>query len=170
MDMREEEENSIENISFDDKINSYLKNDLYLFSKESKLNGNEYFESEFKKVFKFKDTFEEIWKEEEKDAEKEKEDKFRINKKQIFKLIYNANKNVHKINNLKKKNIFTILGKNSFKNYSFDQIILYIKKLNNSTKNSSSISYKHKLLKIEHKLIMELKNRLLNKIKENDNI
>lgn len=47
---------------------------------------------------------------------------------------------------------------------------MYIKKLNKSSKVISSTSKKYKLLKMEHKLILELKARLLNKIKENENI
>lgn len=169
MDMKEEE-NSIESNYFDNTYDKQSNNDLYLLSKENAKNRNEYFESEFKKVFNYKDTFGEVRKEEEKDLETERNDDFRISKKKIFKLIYNANKIINKTDNLKTKKIFTVFGKNNFKNYSFEQIIIYIKKLNNATKTSSSISYKYQLLKVEHKLILELKTRLLNKIKESESI
>ena len=86
----------------------------------------------------------------------------------MFKLIYNTNKNkfICKTKKIRAKKIFKIFGKNNYKNYSFDEIILYIKKLNNSSKTSTSIVNKYKLLKLEHKLILELKTRILSKIEE----
>ena len=142
---------------------------FFLFSKENIGNPNEYFETEFKKVFNDKDTFGQFKKEEEKDFEPERYHQIRINKKKIFKLIYNANKIVNKRNNLKKK-IFTILSKDNFDNYSFNEIILYIKRLNRSSKTISSNVNKYNLLKMEHKLILELKNRILDQIKKNENL
>ena len=169
MDIKEEECSS-QNNSFDDNYNSHSNNDLFLFSKENLGGGNEFFnfETEFKKVFNAKDSFGHILKEEEeKNFEPEKNEDIRFNKKKIFKLIYNANKYVNKKTNFKTKKVFTILGKNNYDNYSFDDIILYIRKLNNSSKNSSSISNRYKILKLEQSLILELKNRILNQIKEN---
>ena len=169
MDIKEEECSS-QNNSFDDNYNSHSNNDLFLFSKENLGRGNEFFnfETEFKKVFNAKDSFGHILKEEEeKNFEPEKNEDIRFNKKKIFKLIYNANKYVNKKTNFKTKKVFTILGKNNYDNYSFDDIILYIRKLNNSSKNSSSISNRYKILKLEQSLILELKNRILNQIKEN---
>ena len=169
MDIKEEE-CSTQNNSFDDNYNSHSNNDLFLFSKENLGGGNEFFnfEAEFKKVFNAKDSFGHILKEEEeKNFEPEKNEDIRFNKKKIFKLIYNANKYVNKKTNFKTKKVFTILGKNNYDNYSFDDIILYIRKLNNSSKNSSSISNRYKILKLEQSLILELKNRILNQIKEN---
>ena len=164
-----EEQYITKNISFDDIANSQMNNGFFLFSKENIGNPNEYFESEFKKVFNDKDTFGQFRKEEEKDFEPEKYDQIRINKKIIFKLIYNANKIVNKRNNFKKK-IFTILSNNNFHNYSFNEIILYIRRLNRSSKAITSNVNKYNLLKMEHKLILELKNRLLNEMKKNENL
>ena len=164
-----EEQYITKNISFDDIANSQMNNGFLLFSKENFVNPNEYFETEFKKVFNDKDTFGQFRKEEEKDFETEKFDRIRINKKKIFKLIYNANKIVNKQNNFKKK-IFTILSNNNFHNYSFHDIILYIKRLNRSSKTITSNVNKYNLLKMEHKLILELKNRILNEIKKNENL
>ena len=160
------------NISLEeeDDINSQSNSEIYSFSKEIIKNGNEYFESEFKKVFNEKDSFGESRKEEEKDLETEKNDEIRLDKKKIFKLIYNANKYVNKKNATKAKKIFTIFDTNNYNNYSYDELILYIKNLNSSFKTSSSISNKYRLLKLEHKLILELKTRLLNQIKETENI
>ena len=62
------------------------------------------------------------------------------------------------------KKIFTVLGKDDF-HYGFDKLILYIKNLNNSSKSSPSALNKINLLKLEHKLILELKDRILNQIK-----
>jgi hypothetical protein len=169
MDIKEEECSS-QNNSFDDNYISHSNNDLFLFSKENLGGGNEFFnfETEFKKVFNAKDSFGHILKEEEeKNFEPEKNEDIRFNKKKIFKLIYNANKYVNKKTNFKTKKVFTILGKTNYDNYSFDDIILYIRKLNNSSKNSSSISNRFKILKLEQSLILELKNRILNQIKEN---
>jgi hypothetical protein len=95
--------------------------------------------------------------------------KLELIKKKIFKLIYNANNIVNKKTNLKKK-IFTILSKDNFQNYSFHDIILYIKKLNRSSKTITSNVNKYNLLKMEHRLIQELKNRILDKIKNNEKI
>lgn len=169
MDLKEEDCSS-QNNSFDDNYNSHSNNDSFLFSKESMENGNEFFnfETEFKKVFNAKDSFGHILKEEqEKNFELEKNEDIRFNKKKIFKLIYNANKYVNKKANFKTKKIFTILGRSNYDNYSFDDIILYIRKLNYSSKNTTSISNKYKLLKMEHSLILELKNRILNQLNEN---
>ena len=168
MDIKEEQYFT-KNISFDDNYNNQLTNGFYLFSKENIGNPNEYFETEFKKVFNDKDTFGQPKREEEKDFEPEKFDQIRINKKKIFKLIYNANNIVNKKTNLKKK-IFTVLSKDNFQNYSFHDIILYIKKLNRSSKTITSNVNKYNLLKMEHRLIQELKNRILDKIKTNENI
>ena len=166
---QEEEECKSQNNSFDDNYNSHSNDDLFLFSKENYINGNENFETVFKKVFNSKDIFDTFRKEEEKDYDTEKNKGKNINlyKKKIFKLIYNANKYVNKKTNFKTKKVFTILGKTNYDNYSFDDIILYIRKLNHSSKNTTSISNKYKLLKMEHSLILELKNRILNQIKEN---
>ena len=163
-----EEQYITKNIPFDDNANNQLNNGFYLFSKENIGNPNEYFETEFKKVFNDKDTFGQFKKEEEKDFEPEKFDEIRINKKKIFKLIYNANKIANKRNNFKKK-IFTILSKDNYHNYSFNDIVLYIKKLNRSSKTISSNVNKYNLLKMERKLILELKNRILEQIKKNEN-
>ena len=164
-----EEQYITKNIPFDDNANNQLNNGFYLFSKENIGNPNEYFETEFKKVFNDKDTFGQFKREEEKDFEPERLDQIRINKKKIFKLIYNANKIVNKRNHLKKK-IFTILSNNNFHNYSFNEIILYIRRLNRSSKAITSNVNKYNLLKMEHKLILELKNRLLNEMKKNENL
>ena len=169
MDLKEEDCSS-QNNSFDDNYNSHSNNDLFLFSKENMGVGNEFFnfEKEFKKVFNSKDSFGHILKEEEeKNFEPEKNDDIRFNKKKIFKLIYNANKYANKKTNFKTKKLFTILGKTNYDNYSFDDIILYIRKLNHSSKTVASISNKYKLLKMEHSLILELKNRILNQLNEN---
>ena len=165
-----EEDSSSQNNSFDDNYNSHSNNDIFLFSKENIGEGNKFFnfEAAFKKVFNSNDSFGRILKgEEEKNDEPEKNENIRFNKKKIFKLIYNANKCVNKRTNFKTKKIFTILGKTNYDNYSFDDIILYIRKLNHSSKNNTSISNKYKILKLEHSLILELKNRILNEIKEN---
>ena len=164
-----EEQYITKNIAFDENVNNPLNNGFFLFSKENFGNPNEYFETEFKKVFNDKDTFGQFKKEEEKDFEPEKLDEIRINKKKIFKLIYNANKIANKRNNFKKK-IFTILSKDNYHNYSFNDIVLYIKKLNRSSKTISSNVNKYNLLKMEHKLILELKNRILDQIKKNENL
>ena len=171
MDFNEDEcSSSSQNYSFDNNYNNQLNNDLYLFSKEENLKVNECFEIEFKKVFNDKGLFRNFRKEEEKDLESEKDEEIRLNKRKIFKLIYNANKYVNQKSNVKAKKIFKIFGNDNFKNNTFDEIIMYIKKLNKSSKVISSTSKKYKLLKMEHKLILELKARLLNKIKENENI
>ena len=47
---------------------------------------------------------------------------------------------------------------------------MYIKKLNRSSKTITSNVNKYNLLKMEHRLIQELKNRILDKIKTNENI
>ena len=164
-----EEETSNQNNSFDDNYNNQPDSDLFLLSKDNLRKGSQYFETEFKKVFNYKDTFVQNRREEEKDIETEKNEETRKNKKRIFKLI-NVNKYVNKKSNLKRKKIFRIFGKNDFKNYSFDELIIYINKLNNSSKTSATISNKYKLLKLEHKLILELKTRILDQIKENGSI
>ena len=168
---QEEEEFTSQNNSFDDNYNSQSNYDLFLFSKENYINKNENFETEFNKVFNSKDIFGNLRKEEEKEKETEKNKSKTINlyKKKIFKLIYNTNKNKYtcKTKKLRVKKIFKIFGKINYKNYSFDELILYIKKLNNSSKTSSSILNKYKLLKLEHKLILELKTRILAQSKEN---
>ena len=158
-----EEDSSSHNFSFEDSYNN-SSSEEYLFSKENLINRNECFETEFKKVFNVKDIFGRFAKEEEKE---EKNEDFRYDKKKIFKLIYNTNKYAKKKTNIKTKKIFNILGKNNYKNYTFEDLILYIGKLNNSTKTSTSISKKYKLLKLEKLLIFELKTRILNQIKEN---
>ena len=163
----EEEDSSSENNSFDDNYNNQSTNDLYLFSKENDENANEYFETEFKKVFNDKDTFGTFKREEEKEVETQENSQSKVHKKKIFKLISNSNKFMQKRNNLRRKKIFTVLGKNNFENYGFDELILYIKKLNNSSKASPSASNKINLLKLERKLILELKDRILNQIKAN---
>ena len=169
---KEEEDclNKNKSLEEEDDINSQSNSELYSFSKENIKNGNEYFESEFKKVFNEKDSFGESRKEEEKDLETEKNDEIRLDKKKIFKLIYNANKYVNKKTATKAKKIFTIFETNNYKNYSYDELILYIKRLNNSSRTSSSIANKYKLLKLEHTLILELKTRLLKQVKDNENI
>ena len=168
MDIKEEQYFT-KNISFDDNYNNQLTNGFYLFSKENTGNPNEYFESEFKKVFNDKDTFGASKKEEEKDFESENFEQIRNNKKKIFKLIYNVNKIVNKRTNLKKK-IFTTLNVDNFHNYSFNDIIMYIKRLNRSSKSISSNVNKYNLLKMEQRLIIELKNRILDKIERNERI
>ena len=169
MYLMEEKDCLSKNISLEeDDINSQSNSEFYSFSKENIKKGNEYFESEFKKVFNEKDSFGESIKEEEKDLETEKNEEIPLDKKKIFKLIYNANKYVNKKTAPKAKKIFTIFG--NYNNYSYDELILYIKNLNNSFKTSSSISNKYKLLKLEHKLILELKTRLLNQIKDTEHI
>ena len=165
MDFKEEDCSS-HNFSFDDNYNN-SGSEEYLFSKENIWNRNECFETEFKKVFNVKDIFGQFTKEEEKDVEPENNEDYSVDKKKIFKLIYNTNKYTNKKDNVKTKKFFNILGKNNFKNYTFDDLILYIRKLNNSTRTSSSISKKYKLLKLEKMLISELKTRILNQIKEN---
>ena len=171
---QEEEECKSQNNSFDDNYNSHSNDDLFLFSKENYINGNENFETVFKKVFNSKDIFDTFRKEEEKDYDTEKNKSKNINlyKKKIFKLIYHTNKNkfICKTKKLRAKKVFKTFGKNgknNYKNYSFDELILYIKKLNNSSKTSSSILNKYKLLKLEHKLIIELKTRILSQIEGN---
>ena len=164
------EDYTIDNNSFDDTYNNQVNNDLYLSSKENLENTNDFFESEFKKAFNDRDAFAfgHYKKEEEKEKEynKEKIEQIRKNKKRIFKLIYNANKFVNKRTNLKAKKYFLITSKNDYENYSFDEIILYIKQLNKTSKSCSSNVNKFNLLNLEHKLILELKNRLLNKYEE----
>ena len=87
------EENPIENNSFDDNYNNQDNDDLYLSSKESIENTNNFFESEFKKVFNDKDVFSfdnTQKKEEEKETEKDNKEKIaknKKNKKRIFKLL-----------------------------------------------------------------------------------
>ena len=166
----EEEECTSQNNSFDDNYNSHSNDDLFLFSKENNINGNENFETEFNKVFNSKDIFGNLRIEEEKDYESKKNGSKTINQyqKKIFKLIYNTKKNkfTFKTKKLRAKKIFKIFGKNNYKNYSFDELILYIKKLNNTSKTSSSILNKFKLLKLEHTLILELKTRILSQIEE----
>ena len=164
-----DDECSSQNNSFENKYNNQLNNDLYFFSKENTNIGNECFEVEFKKVFNDKDIFGSSKKEEEKDIESEKSEEIRLNKRKIFKLIYNANKYINPKTNIKAKKIFKIFEKNEFKNNTFDEIILYIKKLNNSSKVSSSNTDRYKLLKLEHKLVLELKTRLLNRIQQKEN-
>ena len=167
---KQEEEYTIDNNSFDDTYNNQNNNDLYLSSKDNIQSTNDFFESEFKKVFNDKDAFAfgHLKKEEEKEKEynKEKIDQIRKNKKRIFKLIYSANKFVNKRTN-KAKKYFLISSKNNYENFSFDEIILYIKQLNKSSNSCSSNVNKFHLLNLEHKLILELKNRLLNKYEEN---
>lgn len=166
---QEEEECTSQNNSFDDNYNSHSNDDLFLFSKENYINRNENFETEFNKVFNSKDIFVNFRKEEEKDYDSEKNKNINHYKKKLFKLIYKANKNKFTCTTKKisAKKIFKIFGKNNYKNYSFDELILYIKKLNNSSKTSSSILNKYKLLKLEHTLILELKTRILSQIQEN---
>ena len=101
-----EDECSSQNNSFDNKYNNQLNNGLYLFSKENTNIGNECFEVEFKKVFNDKDIFGSSQKEEEKDIESEKSEEIRLNKRKIFKLIYNANKYINPKSNIKSKKIF----------------------------------------------------------------
>ena len=167
IDYRQEE--TSQNNSFEDNYNDQISSDINLFSREDNEDANEYFESEFKKVFNDKDIFGKSKREEEKEFEPEKKEQIRFNKKKIFKLIYNANQIVNKKSNFKKK-IFTIFSKDDFHNYSYNELILYIKKLNASSKSSSSALNKLNILKLEHKLITELKTRILNKIKENEKI
>ena len=62
------------------------------------------------------------------------------------------------------------MSKDNFDNYSFNEIILYIKRLNRSSKTISSNVNKYNLLKMEHKLILELKKRILDQIKKNENL
>ena len=162
-DFKEEDWTS-PNISFDDYNNS---NEEYLFSKEILRNKNESFETEFKKVFNVNDIFGRFTKGEEKDIDTESNEDYNLDKKKIFTLIHNKNKYSNKKTNVNNKKIFNILRKNNFKNYSFDDLILYIRKLNNSTKTGSSISKKYRCLKFEKMLILELKTRILNQIKEN---
>lgn len=161
---------TIENNSYDDTYSNQINNDAYLSSNENVENTNDFFESEFKKVFNDRDAFAfgHMKKEEEKEKEydKEKIEQIRKNKKRIFKLIYNAKKFINKRTNLKAKKYFLITSKNKYENYSFDEIILYIKQLNKTSKSCSSIVNKFNLLNLEHKLILELKNRLLNKYEE----
>ena len=160
---QEEEECTSQNNSFDDNYNSHSNDALFLFSKENcYINGNENFETVFQKVFN-SDNFK---KEEEKDYEPEKNKSENI--KKIFKLIYHTNKHkfICKTKKIRTKKISKVFGKNNYKNYSFDELILYIKKLNNSSKTSSSILNKYKLLKLEHTLILELKTRILSQIGE----
>ena len=167
---QEEEECTNQNNSFDNNYNSQSNDDLFLFSKENYINKNENFEKEFNKVFNSKDIFGNFRKEEEKENEtdKYKSKTIYLYKKKIFKLIYNTNKNKFtcKTKKLRGKK-FKIFGKNNYKNYSFDELILYIKNINNSSKTSSSILNKYKLLKLEYKLILELKTRILAQTKEN---
>ena len=165
IDIREEDCSS-HYFSFEHNYNS-SNSEEYSFSKENLMLRNECFESEFKKVFNVKDIFDQFKKEEEKDLEPENNEEYVVDKKKIFKLIYNTTKCTNKKANVKTKKIFNILGKNNFKNYTFDDLILYIRKLNNSTKNSSSVLNKYKLLKLEKVLILELKTRILNQIKDN---
>ena len=164
-----EEQFFTKNISFGDNYNNQLNNGFYFLSKENIENQNEYFEVEFKKVFNDKDTLGEFKKEEEKSSEPKKYTKIKINKKKIFKLIYNAKNIINKTTNLKKK-IFTILSKDTFHKYTFNDLILYIKRLNRSSKTISSNVNKYNLLKMEHKLILELKKRILDQIKKNENL
>ena len=163
--LEEEEDCSSENNSFDDNYNSQSTSDFYLFSKENDENANEFFETEFKKVFNDKDTLGHLKHEEEKQMEMQNFPQIKIHKKKIFKLISNTNKFVNKRKNNKPKKIFTVMGKDDFHNYGFDELILYIKNLNNSSKSSPSALNKINLLKLEHKLILELKDRILNQIK-----
>ena len=141
--LEEEEDCSSENNSFDDNYNSQSASDFYLFSKENDENANEFFETEFKKVFNDKDTLGHLKHEEEKQMEMQNFPQIKIHKKKIF----------------------TVMGKDDFHNYGFDELILYIKNLNNSSKSSPSALNKINLLKLEHKLILELKDRILNQIK-----
>ena len=170
------EENPIENNSFDDNYNNQANDDLYLSSKESIENTNNFFESEFKKVFNNKDAFSfdnTQKKEEEKETEKDNKEKIaknKKNKKRIFKLIYGTNNIVNRRGNLKSKKYFLITSKNNYKNYSFDEIILYIKQLNKSSKSCASNLNKLNLLNLEYNLVLELKNRILNKYKENKDL
>ena len=172
------EENPLENNSFDDNYNSQANDndDLYLSSKVSIENTNNSFESEFKKVFNDKDAFSfdnTKKKEEEKETEKDNKDKIaknKKNKKRIFKLIYGTNNIVNRRGNLKSKKYFLISSKNNYKNYSFDEIILNIKQLNKSSKTCPSNVNKLNILNLEYNLIMELKNRILDKYEENKNI
>ena len=167
----EEEEFTNQNNSFDHNYNNLSNDDLFLFSKENYINGNENFETVFKKVFNSKDIFDTFKIEEEKEYESDKNRSKDINlyKKKIFKLIYNTNRNkfICRTKKLRAKKIFKTYKKDTYKNYSFDELILYIKNLNNSSKTSSSILNKYKLLKLEQKLIVELKTRILSQIEEN---
>ena len=51
------EEYPIDNNSFDDSYNNQIDSDIYLSSKDSIENTNNFFEIEFKKVFNDKDAF-----------------------------------------------------------------------------------------------------------------
>jgi hypothetical protein len=171
------EEYPIDNTSYDDSYNNQIDDDIYLSSKDSIENTNNFFEIEFKKVFNDKDAFafenpkiKEEEKEKEKDINKEKIAKIKKNKKRIFKLICSANNIVNKRNDLKSKKYFLITSKNNYKNYSFDEIILNLRQLNKSSKSCLSNVNKLNILNLEYNLVLELKNRILNKYEENKDI
>ena len=167
------EEPAIDTNSFDNTYDNQINNDVSLFQRERFENTNDFFEIEFKKVFNDRDafSFEDSKKKEEekeKDITKEKKEQIRKNnKKRIFKLIYCANGFVNKRTNIKSKKYFLITSKNNYKNYSFDDIIMHIQQLNKSSKSCSSSVNKLNVLNLEHNLILELKNRILNKYEEN---
>ena len=137
-------------------------NDLYSYSKGNIEKSNEYFESEFKKVFSTQDAFGQLKEEEEEKEEDKKniESLSEINRKKL-RYIHRFKKHVNKKSKLKHKNVLSILKKNNFKNSSFDDIIILLKKLNKESNSNIPILDKFNLLKIESRLISELKNRII---------
>ena len=164
----EEEEYFINNYSFDEN-NKNLKYDLYLFSKENIGNKNEYFESEFKKVFNERDAFGQLKLEDEKEIYKIQIETKLLGKKKKFKCDNNRVKKFLNIkSDFKYKNLYSILKKNNIKYYSFDEIIKYLKKINKASNSNISILNKYYFLKIESKLISELKSRILYNLQHED--
>ena len=165
IDIREKEL-TISSYSFND-IPYNQNNNFYSYSKWSLEYENEYFESEFKKVFNDHDTFGQLIQEEEKEEEKKKIESLSKIKPKKFRCMYKTKKYVNKKPKLKPKNILSIFKKNNYKKFSFDDIIILLKQLNKESNSNIPILDKFNLLKIESRLISELKNRIIYKI-QND--